>query len=680
MTPTADVWSGTCVPLAGGGFSSLFEMLGVQHGYSATLSTIHLRDSGGWAMSSEVPYGTWHSPISAEALVKGAVSIEDVILDGENVWWLEARPDEAGRVAVVRWAAGECTEVTPAEANVRTRVHEYGGGAWWVDRDVCYYVDFADQRVRSITPGTSPVLLSKDTTVENGLRFADFRLTPDRRWLIAVAEDHTHTAAEPRNSLVALATDGSGTLYELVAGADFYSSPRLSSDGRQIAWVQWNHPNMPWDDTELLLGRLDLTGEQPVLLDVHRVAGGPGEAVQQPSWSADGGLYYLSDRRNYWHLYRLGQHEPVLAPEGDIGEPGWVFGQSSYALLDNGEPVVAVRHNGICRLDEHPQYTAIRCLRSNGKKIAFLGSDWYRESAVVLDGREIRPPRESGFAPEFFRAAEQITFDTGVGERAHALYFQPSNPDYHGPSSEKPPLIVLAHGGPTAAARSDLVLARHYWTSRGFGVADINYRGSSGYGRQYRQQLYGAWGIADVEDCVRAAQYLVRRGDVDPQRLIIRGGSAGGFTVLSALAFHDVFTAGASLYGVADLEALLADTHKFESRYLDNLVGPYPEMRQRYRERSPINCLDGFNAPMIVLQGDEDAVVPPNQSRSIVDALNRRGVPVAYVEYAGEQHGFRKAETIRHALLSELTFYGRIFGFEPADDSIPLEIHHFNDD
>ena len=653
--------------------------------------------------SAPAPCGTWPSPITPALLVSGAAGISECVPERDGgLWWTESRPDEGGRTALMRHADGRSVEVSPPGANVRTTVHEYGGGAWWAADGIAWYVDHADQRLRRVVPGEAPTLLSPEPSTPRALRYADFRPTPDGRWLIGVGERHGDADAtatdgadgreaddgrtdgagadgdaggrvrEPVNTLFALAADGSGRLVTLVDGADFYGSPRVSPDGRHLAWIEWNHPNMPWDDTTLRVAPLETSADGARVGESRRVAGGHGggEAVVQPEWSPDGTLHWLSDRADAWWLYRDGQEAPVLRVEGEIGYPPWVFGLSRYAFRPDGTVVAARFDGGVEFLEGFPGHTAFHAIRTAGEHLAFVAASWSSESAVVLDGRVVRAPRELGLDPAFLAAPERITFPTGdAGEVAHALYFAPASPERRVPDGERPPLIVLAHGGPTSAARSQLNLALRFWTSRGFAVADVNYRGSSGFGRAYRKKLDGEWGVADVADCVACARFLADRGDVDPARLAIRGGSAGGFTVLSALAFHDTFTAGASSYGVADLEALAADTHKFESRYLDSLVGPYPEAKALYRERSPIHHLDGFTAPMIVLQGSEDRIVPPNQSRMIVAALEARGVPVTYLEFEGEQHGFRKAATIVRALEAELAFYGRVFGFEPAGDA-----------
>lgn len=634
-------------------------------------------------MKSTAPFGTWTSPISAESLVTGAANISEVIPDGDSVWWAESRPSEGGRIAIMRWQAGETLEMTPPEANVRTTMHEYGGGAWWVRDGTLWYVDYQDQRVRMQRPEQDPQLLSAEPDSPRANRFADLRPTLNGQWLVAVAERHEASLAEPQNLLVAIATDGSLTSMDLAWGAHFYGSPCLSPDGQQLAWVQWQHPNMPWDDTSLMLADILSSDHSMSLSNIRHVAGGINESIVQPSWAPDGTLHYLSDRDDLWHLYALGQSAPVLKLDGDIGYPPWVHGISRYAFDEHGEIVAACFKNGVDTLAGYPDQTAFHSIRIHGSKLAFASASWSSEASVHFDSQIVRKPRDTGLSSHFMPAPEIITFPTGPDpgagnntEQAHALFYSPAHPDFSGPADEKPPLIVLAHGGPTSAARSQLSLAQRFWTSRGFAVADVNYRGSSGFGRHYRKKLEGQWGIADVEDCVAVARFLVSRGDVDASRLIIRGGSAGGFTVLSALAFHNTFTAGASLYGVADLESLANDTHKFESRYLDSLIGRWPEEAQIYAARSPINHLDGFSTPMIVLQGSEDAIVPPNQSRMIVEALDKREVPVAYIEFEGEQHGFRQASSIIKAMQSELTFYGRVFGFEPSGETTDLTIRN----
>ncbi|ASJ73032.1 Dipeptidyl aminopeptidase BIII [Granulosicoccus antarcticus IMCC3135] len=616
-------------------------------------------------------------------LVTGGAVITEVVPDGDTVWWAESRPGEGGRVAIMRWFDGTAQEITPPEANVRTTVHEYGGGSWWAQNGTLWYVDHSDQRLRALTPGCEPLILSAEPPEPRAWRYADFRPTPDGHWLIGVAERHAIGAdsdvpCQPENLIIAIASDGSGCSVDLASGSDFYGSPCLSPEGKALAWVQWEHPNMPWDDSSLKLATLQSSKGSIAISQVQHVAGGQDESIVEPAWSPDGTLHYLSDRSDLWQLYALGQSTPVFTADGEIGYPPWVHGLSRYGFDETGQVLAASFKGGIDHLPGFPEDTSFYSIRFSGNKLAFASASWSRELAVHFDGKIVSDPKPLPLSDGYLQAPEVISFPTGSdgSDEAHALYYAPANPEYSAPDNEKPPLIVLAHGGPTSAARSQISLAQRFWTSRGFAVVDVNYRGSSGFGRRYRQKLNGEWGIADVEDCVAVARFLVDRGDVDVQRLIIRGGSAGGFTVLSALAFHDLFTAGTSLYGVADLEALANDTHKFESRYLDNLIGSWPEDADIYAQRSPINHLDGFTAPMIVMQGSDDKIVPPNQSRMIVDALDARKLPVAYLEFAGEQHGFRQAATITTAIRSELSFYGRVFGFTPDGETVPVDIRN----
>jgi len=575
-------------------------------------------------------------------------------------------------------------EITPGESNVRTLVHEYGGGAWWPAHGDLYYVELADQRLRRVSPGGEPVFLTEEPESPRGIRYADGVVTLDGGWTVCVRERHGE--GEPANELVAIATDGSGEVRVLWAGSDFVMSPRLSVEGDQLAWISWDHPEMPWTNTTLHVHAFDdgSLGEEIVRL-------GGDRSLCEPGWGPHG-LRVVSDHDEWWGLYDVdlatGTLEAKVSGPFEIATPPWVFGMQRWAApLVGGsqEKVFAVA--GLPTGDEliidgRTITTIDSSINSmsphhGSADVSYAGSGYDHDVEVVtvrLDDeggfrrQVVRPARTLPFDRGFLVEPEWISFPTGDdgAATAHALFYPPTNPDHVGPTGEKPPLLVLAHGGPTAQARRQLQSSILYWTSRGIAVVDVDYRGSTGYGRTYRQALDGQWGIADVEDCVAAASYLADRGDVDAERLMIRGGSAGGFTVLSALAFHDTFAAGASRYGVADLEALATDTHKFEARYLDSLVGPYPEAKSVYDARSPINHVDQLRAPMIVLQGDEDAIVPPNQSEMIVDALKANGVEVEYLLFEGEQHGFRKSDNIVTALEAELGFFGRILGFDPA--------------
>jgi len=641
--------------------------------------------------------------VTAGSLVAGAAGISEVIADPVQpwlLWWAEGRPDEGGRTAVMRCDLrdGESQEVTPVGANVRTRVHEYGGGAWWPHDGSLFYVEFGDQRLRRLdAPGADPVPLTREPPEPRAWRYADGRVTPDGRWCVCVRERHD-TGGEPANELAAVAADGSLREETLWAGSDFVMTPRVSPDGSLLAWIAWDHPDMPWDATRLHVHQLS---EGRLGAEVLVLGAGGDRSLCEPGWDPGDGVARLlvcSDHDDWWGLYEAGLDGgdlvAVVTGEFDVATPPWVFGMQRWAASAAGIVAVAAMASGdqivlggdrIAAADSSvSSVTVARDAPGGEEMLAYAGAGYRHETEVVALGfggghgkrRVVRPARALGLDPGLLVEPEAITFPTGPdgAATAHALYYPPANPACAGPPGELPPLLVHAHGGPTAAARRQLQLGITYWTSRGIAVVDVDYRGSTGYGRRYRQALDGAWGVVDVQDCVAAAQFLAGRGDVDPRRLMIRGGSAGGFTVLAALAVHDVFAAGANRYGVADLEALAADTHKFESRYLDRLIGPYPEARDLYLARSPINHLDGFDAPMIVLQGDEDEIVPPSQSEMIVDALKAKGVPVAYLLFEGEQHGFRQAGNIVTALEAELAFFGRVLGFTPADDLGDLEI------
>ena len=624
-------------------------------------------------------FGSWPSVISASSLIDGAVGISEVHSTDAGVWWAESRPDEGGRSAVMRRAGDDVVEITPADANVRTLVHEYGGGSWWAHHDTLFWVDVADQRLRATRNGATD-FLTGEPDIARGVRFADGRVTPDGAWSVAVRETH-RADGEPTNDLVAVANDGSETIHVLFSGSDFVSSPRLSADGTKLAFITWDHPEMPWTQTRLHLIEFADGKAGATVLEL-----GGDRAFCEPGFFGDR-LLVVVDDPEWWNLHEVGLDgslTPVLAGPFEIATPPWVFGMQRWAALPGPGPTgmrivaaAALPTGDELMIDGQTQSTVDSSISSiqpaGDDAVVFIGAGYDHEAEVVrldLSGptpsREVlRAARPLPFSRSHLVEPEAITFPTGPDGTAvaHGLFYPPANPDHEGPAGERPPLLVLAHGGPTGQARRQLQLGILYWTSRGIAVVDVDYRGSTGFGRTYRKALDGEWGIADVEDCVAAASFLADRGDVDGDRLMIRGGSAGGFTVLSALAFHDRFAAGASRYGVADLEALATDTHKFESRYLDAMVGPYPETKDVYVARSPINHVDRFDAPMIVLQGDEDAIVPPNQSEMIVDALRAKGITVEYLLFEGEQHGFRQADNIVAALEAELSFFGRILGF-----------------
>lgn len=637
------------------------------------------------------PYGSWKSPITSDLIVSSSISLGEVRLDGDDIYWSELRPQAGGRLIVVRRTPdGQITDVTPAPFNVRTRVHEYGGGAYTVDQGIVYFSNFLDQRLYRQPIGGEP----EPITTEAPLRYADAIVDRQRQRLICVREDHSSGNQEPINTIARVNLDGDeqgGIL--LVSGSDFYSSPRLSPDGSQLAWLSWNHPNMPWDGTELWLADLEPQG---ALINPRRIAGGLTESIVQPRWSPDGKLYFISDRTGWWNLYRWHneQVEPLYPLDAEFGAPPWVFGLSTYAFESADSLLCTYILAGVQylgRLDLVQQqlteiqtpYSSISSLQVGNQFAAFVGGSPTQPSAIarldLVTGeiQELRRANSLALDPGYLSQPEVITFPTANGLSAYGIYYRPQNRDYQAAAGERPPLLVKSHGGPTASASSTFNLGIQYWTSRGFAVLDVNYGGSTGYGRAYRERLKGQWGIVDIEDCTRGALYLVERGEVDGDRLAIDGGSAGGYTTLGALTFRDVFKAGASYYGVSDMVALAEETHKFESRYLDGLVGPYPERRDLYEARSPIHFADQLSCPVIFLQGDEDKIVPPNQAELMVNVLKAKGIPVAYLLFEGEQHGFRKAENIKRALDAELYFYSRIFGFALADDIEPVEIANF---
>jgi len=642
-------------------------------------------------MPTVAPYGSWKSPITSDLVASGAVRFDELALDGDDLYWSEGRPTEGGRYAIVRRRPDGATEdVTPAPFNARTRVHEYGGAAWLVADGVVYFSNFADQRLYRVRPGEQPVAL----TPEGDWRYAD--AVPDRRRnrIICVREDHTR-GGEAVNEVVAVdLTTGQAT--PLVSGADFYSNPRLSPSGQRLIWLAWHHPNMPWDGTELWIGEIDPDGSVGFR---ERVAGGPRESIFQPEWSPDGILYFVSDRSGWWNLYRwrAGAAHPLHPMDAELGAPQWTFGTRTYGFSAPGQIVCAYHevdgwHLGRLDLENgrlhelRTPYSEVGRLRTAPGRAVFLGASPTQGTAIVeLDPatgqtQVLRRASEVAIDPRYLSVAQPIEFPTEDGLTAHAFYYPPHNPDFAAPNGERPPLLVKSHGGPTGATSSALSTTIQFWTSRGFAVVDVDYGGSTGYGRAYRERLNGRWGIVDVDDCTNAARYLVERGDVDANRLAIDGGSAGGYTTLACLTFRDAFKAGASYYGVSDLEALAKETHKFESRYLDGLIGPYPERRDLYVARSPIHHVDQLSSPCVFFQGLEDKVVPPNQAEMMVEALRRKGLPVAYVAYEGEQHGFRRAENIKRSLDVELYFFSRIFGFDPADPIEPVTIENLRAD
>ncbi|NJO43077.1 MAG: S9 family peptidase [Cyanobacteria bacterium CRU_2_1] len=637
------------------------------------------------------PYGSWKSPITSDLIVAGSIRLGEIRLEGEDIYWSEGRPIEAGRIVVMRRTPdGKAIDITPAAPfNARTRVHEYGGGAYQVANGVIYFSNFSDQRLYRQSPGELPEPITPPLDV----RYADAVIDQPHHRLICIREDHTAGNHEPANTIVSLSiTTSEDGGQNLVSGSDFYASPRLSPDGSKLAWLSWNHPNMPWDGTELWVAELKQDG---TLGEAEQIAGSQTESIFQPEWSPDGVLYFVSDRTNWWNLYRWhnDQIEPLYKKVAEFGLPQWVFGMTTYGFESAESLICTYVEAGIQHLarlntrtleltDIETPYSHISGLRVASGYAAFIGGSVTQPSAIVrLDLgpghiEELRRSSEIQVDADYLSAPEVIEFPTENGLTAYGFYYPPNNRDYTAPAGDRPPLLVKSHGGPTSATSATFNPGIQYWTSRGIAVFDVNYGGSTGYGREYRERLKDKWGIVDVEDCINGATYLADRGWVDGDRLCIDGGSAGGYTTLAALTFRDVFKAGASYYGVSDLEALVRDTHKFESHYLDGLIGKYPEEKQIYLERSPIHHVDRLSCPVIFFQGDEDKIVLPNQAEMMVDVLKAKGLPVAYVLFQGEQHGFRKAENIKRTLDGEFYFYSKVFGFELADAIEPVAIEN----
>ena len=637
---------------------------------------------------TERPYGAWISPIRIDDLVGGVIRLSEPWVDGDDVLWIESRPAEGGRSVLVRRSGdGTTADVTPAPFNVRDRVHEYGGGAYTAAGGTIVFSNLADGRLHRLDPGDEE---PQPITPEGPFRYADLRFDPPRRRFLAIREDATDPKAHIA-AIVSIPLDGEHPPQVLYEGPDFLAAPRPSPDGSRLAWIEWDLPDMPWDATRLRVAPFVADGS---LGPSDLAAGGLDESIAQPEWSVDGVLHFVSDRSGWWNLYRL-LDGPILQPltpmEAEFADPAWIFDRSSYAFLPDGSIAAVGRARGRDRLfkvdpeslvgEIDAPYTEIGWIRSGPTTvIADVGTPVEPPMLVALDpitlatSGVLRHASSISIDRSMISVAEPITFPTAGGRIAHALFYRPVNPGFVAPDGELPPLLVVSHGGPTSSATNRLDPGYQYLTSRGIAVVDVDYGGSTGYGRAFRQELDGEWGVVDVDDCIGAARYLVDRGDVDGERLAIEGGSSGGFTALAALAFRDVFAAGISMFGIADLELLVREDHKFESRYSDRLVGPYPEAAATYRDRSPINALDRITSPVLVLHGLEDTVVTPAQAETLVAALDRNEIPYAYIGFEGEGHGFRGAAAQRRTLEARLSFLAAVFGFTPADDVPPLEI------
>jgi dipeptidyl aminopeptidase/acylaminoacyl peptidase len=633
------------------------------------------------------PYGSWSSPFAIDLLAAGRVGLADprFDVDGASIVWLEGRAEEGGRQVLVRWTEdGGARDLSPAGMNVRDRVHEYGGAPALAAGDLVIVSDFSTGLLHRVAADRT----SEPVTPDGAFRYADLQLDERRNRVLAVREDHSG-AGEAVNELVAVPLDGSREVEVLATGRAFYSSPRLSPDGTSLAFLAWDHPNLPWDGMELFVAPIL---EDGVLGAPTLVAGSGEDWVTQPRWSPQGVLHFVAEPAGWMNIHRWtdGRVERVTDLEAEFAYPDWVFGLSSYAFQPDGTIVAIGRSRGTDRLHRIPPggepevldlpFTELGDVDVAGDRLVLTAAGPTSFNSIVLvDLRDLstttlRRAAPMDLDPAYVSHPEPIEFPTAGGRTAHALFYRPRNSDYQAPPGELPPLVVTSHGGPTAQAFGGLTVMTQLFTSRGIAVVDVDYGGSTGYGKEYRKRLEGEWGVVDVDDCCNVVTFLAERGDVDPDRVAIRGGSASGFTTLAALAFRDRFKAGVSFFGIGDLRKFVTETHKFESRYLERLVGPWPEMQARYEERSPALHCDGISCPALILQGLDDRIVPPTEAERIVDALFERGVPHAYIAFEGEDHGFRKAENIIRSAEAELSFYGQVFGFEPADDIEPIEL------
>jgi dipeptidyl aminopeptidase/acylaminoacyl peptidase len=641
---------------------------------------------------SVASFGSWASPITVDLLLKGTVQMRNQMVrwDGDDLYWSELRPDEAGRIVVCRRDSdGAISDVTPHGFNARTRVHEYGGGHFTVSGGTVWFANYADQRLYRQERDGAP----RPITPAADVRHADMAVDARRGRLYAVREDHTAGGREAANSIVSLDWSRDRGPITIASGNDFYSSPKLSPDGNRLAWTTWNHPNMPWDGTELWVGELDHDGS---VISSRRVAGGDSESILQPEWSPAGELYFVSDRSDWWNLYRAqGEGDESICPRAaEFGAPHWVFGMRFYAFAGPDEIVCNYSEPGGTKLGRidlkagtiHQVelfYSNLSGVQANGRKVAlFAGSPTLAERVLTIDLASAAQEVVKVSNPAHIEAGnlsipKAIEFPTEGGLTAHAIYYPPKNHDYEAPPGEEPPLMVRCHGGPTGSAGPTYAFEYHYWTSRGFAVVDVNYGGSSGYGRAYRTRLNGNWGVVDVDDCISAARYLVEQGLADSNRVWITGGSAGGFTVLLSLTKRDFYDAGASDFGIGDLELFIKETHKFESHYVDTLVGPYPERADLYRDRSAVHFADNLKCPVILFQGLEDKIVPPSQAEEFVAVCRQKKLPHAYVAFEGEQHGFRQEKNIRRSIEGELYFVSRIFEVGLAERIEPVKIENF---
>ncbi|GGY69253.1 peptidase [Cellvibrio zantedeschiae] len=641
-------------------------------------------------------YGNWPSPITAEMLTQQSAKISEPQACGLDVFWLESRPAEKGRNALVQlFTNGARQDVLAAPHSVRSRAHEYGGSSYLVTPERIFCVLDADQGIYVIDRATHTL---EALSAPDNYRYADFCWDQRRQRLICIREDHTHAnhAAQIYERSEIVAIDLKGNVQVLVSGADFYSNPRLNSTSDKLSYLCWNHPQMPWDGSECYCASINAAGD---ITTTQFIAGSKTESVFQPQWSPNDELFFVSDRNNWWNIYRhtfnsadgnraqspstdkLDIVDCICDMPAEFATPQWIFGMSTYGFLNHTEIFCCFSQKGQWNLGLiNIPNKSLTTIPNDFKDIA--GVHCYNSQAYFLAAgavqstvlyrfykhqiKAVLPANPGLLSSDDIAQPEAISFATTDGEIAHGFYYAPKNKSAIIPQNLRPPLIVMCHGGPTGATETSLNIKIQFWTSRGFAVLDVNYRGSTGYGREYRDRLKNNWGVTDVIDVCSGARYLIERGLVDKNKVAIRGSSAGGYTVLAALTFSDTFKAGASLYGIGDLEALAKDTHKFEARYLDSLVGEYPARQDLYRARSPIHHIEQLNCPVIFLQGLKDKVVPPNQAEAMVAALRSKGIKTAYVTFAEEGHGFRQAETIQKAIEAELEFYLEVFNHKQA--------------
>ncbi len=640
-------------------------------------------------MPTIAPYGSWKSPITAEMLISGGKRrLNEIKTDGSDIYWLDARPAEAGRIVIMRRSAdGTIQDLTPAPFNSRNAVHEYGGGSYAVQNRILYFTNWEDQRIYVQIDTGKPRPLTAEPPFPRSIRYADLTITANGKYILCIRETHHDDGTEATNEIAAIDTT-TGEQKTIASGRDFYCAPRACPTHDGIAWTEWDHPNMPWDGNTLVSGSFN--SETATISTTTPIAGEQDESIVQPTWAPNGLLHFVTDQTGWWNIHAWRDGEPVnlLNENSDHGRPDWQFAFTSYAHLPENKIALGkgMATSGLINIIDTASHhlphsipipyseTGSITAGPGGTSILFVGASPTAEPAIISLDLEtetcstIYAPSDIDIERGYLSSPHHIVFPTTDDGQAHAFYYEPTNKDFAPPEGELPPLVTICHGGPTSASGTGLDLSTHYWTSRGFAVVDVNYRGSSGYGKAYRDALKGKWGIYDTDDCIAAAQHLIDQNLVDKDRIIIRGGSAGGYTTINALTFHNFFAAGAALYGIADLMVFIGDTHKFESRYLDSLVGPYPEEAQRYHDRSAINFMDQLATPMIILQGLEDEIVPPSQAEIMVDALESKGLPYAYIGFPGEQHGFRQAKNIIRAQQAELHFYGKVLGFEPSDN------------